>query len=46
MHNYDKQNYDNLGDKLPTIDWKQQELKPFDKDFYKVRTLSTYGSDC
>ncbi|CDW80654.1 UNKNOWN [Stylonychia lemnae] len=28
-------NYDNLGDKLPTIDWSKQELKPFEKNFYQ-----------
>ena len=28
--------YDNLGDKLPSMDWSNEKLKPFEKNFYKV----------
>jgi hypothetical protein len=30
------QRFDNLGDSLPSIDWRSQTLKQFARNFYKV----------
>eukprot|EP00347_Sterkiella_histriomuscorum_P016169 403354220 len=46
MHNnYDKQAYDNLGDKLARIDWSKEELKPFKKDFLEEHADITAKSE-
>ena len=30
------QKFDNLGDALQSIDWNEHELKPFQRNFYRV----------
>lgn len=33
------QKFDNLGESLANVNWKDLDLRPFEKNFYKVRIV-------